>query len=151
MYCASITIFILLNLVTASENNGRRSLRFSVDLRQERGLDEFRCPSHTQIDLSDSEATPSWTIQARPTIVHRPRSQAGLQRARLRSLRYSESEKVEWESVETFGPDIEDRQTLAQLARMTGNAYALPGENNWYEIEPKWNNVCIFTALTMSF
>jgi hypothetical protein len=151
-------MFLLLNLARgtlASEHNGspgpeQISLRLSFNLHEEYpGLDELR--SHTQMDHSGSQNTPSWTLQARPTTVHRPRSQAGLQRARLRSLRHSESEKVEWEAVETLGPDIEDRHTLAQLARMTGNAYALPGQKNWYDIDPNWNNVCIVLAVTVPF
>ncbi len=45
----------------------------------------------------------------------------------MRSMRYSESESVEWNPVEVLGPAVQDIHTLAQLARMSGNAYALPG------------------------
>ncbi|KAI0054021.1 alpha/beta-hydrolase [Auriscalpium vulgare] len=82
---------------------------------------------------------PTLTVQAVPTTVYRPRSLDALHRARLRSLRHAESEVVEWEPVEVLAPDVEDRHTLAQLARMTGNAYASPGKKNWYEIDPAWN------------
>ncbi|OBZ69210.1 putative lipase ATG15 [Grifola frondosa] len=80
------------------------------------------------------------TLQARPTTVYRPRSTTALQRARLRSLQHAESELVEWDQVEVTGPDIEDKYTLAQLARISGNAYALPEAKNWYDIDPTWNN-----------
>lgn len=40
-----------------------------------------------------------------------------------------------------LGPDIEDRHTLSQLARISGNAYALPGQKNWYDIDSAWNVV----------
>ncbi|KAF5387003.1 hypothetical protein D9615_001572 [Tricholomella constricta] len=60
--------------------------------------------------------------------------------ARLRSLHERESEIVEWDQVEVLGPDVEDRHTLAQLARMAGNAYALPGRKNWYEVDQAWNS-----------
>ncbi|KZP12555.1 alpha/beta-hydrolase [Athelia psychrophila] len=79
------------------------------------------------------------TLKARPTTVYRPRSQAALEHARLRSLRHAESEEVEWDLVETMGPDVQDKHTLSQLARMTSNAYALPGRG-WYDIDPTWNN-----------
>jgi lipase ATG15 len=85
--------------------------------------------------------TPTMTLKARPTTVHRPRSHALLQRARLRSLHSRECEIVEWDQKEAMGPDIEDRHTLSQLARMSGNAYALPDQSNWYEIDPAWNMV----------
>jgi hypothetical protein len=59
----------------------------------------------------------------------------------LRSLQHSESVPVEWEEVQMLGPDVDDRHTLGQLARMTGNAYALPGQKNWYDIDEAWNTV----------
>jgi len=39
------------------------------------------------------------------------------------------------------GPDVGDLHTLAQLARMSANAYALPGQKNWYEVDQAWNTV----------
>ncbi|KIY43466.1 alpha/beta-hydrolase [Fistulina hepatica ATCC 64428] len=48
------------------------------------------------------------------------------------------SERVEWDLHDVVGPDIEDQHTLVQLARMSGNAYALPGRSNWYDIDPAW-------------
>ncbi|KAF8735146.1 hypothetical protein AX14_002653 [Amanita brunnescens Koide BX004] len=53
--------------------------------------------------------------------------------------RPSISEPVEWDAVETLGPDIEDRHTLVQLARMAGDAYSLPGSSNWYDVDDVWN------------
>lgn len=100
--------------------------------------------SQLAFDISDLESAPSSsvvTLQAKPTTVYRPRSPAGFQHARLRSLRSEESEPVEWDEVHVLGPDIEDRHTLSQLARMTGNAYALPGRKNWYDIDAAWNTV----------
>ncbi|KAL1944707.1 hypothetical protein VTO73DRAFT_3137 [Trametes versicolor] len=98
--------------------------------------------SQLAFDISDLESAPSSsvvTLQAKPTTVYRPRSPAGFQHARLRSLRSEESEPVEWDEVHVLAPDIEDRHTLSQLARMTGNAYALPGRKNWYDIDAAWN------------
>lgn len=95
-------------------------------------------------DISDVAAARSpsvVTLQAKPTTVYRPRSPAGFQHARLRSLRAEESEPVEWDEFHVLAPDIEDRHTLSQLARMTGNAYALPGRKNWYDIDAAWNTV----------
>ncbi|OCH93397.1 alpha/beta-hydrolase [Obba rivulosa] len=86
-----------------------------------------------------SDVPPSATLQARPTTVFRPRSNAAFQHARLRSLHRLESERLEWDPVEILGPDIEDKHTLSQLARMTGNAYALPSQQNWYDMDAAWN------------
>jgi lipase ATG15 len=71
---------------------------------------------------------PSWTLKAVPTTVYRPRYLQDLHNAT-------------WDLTEVLGPDIEDRHTLSQLARMSGNAYALPGQKNWYEIDSAWNDV----------
>lgn len=85
------------------------------------------------------QLTTTFTLKARPTTVLRPRSQTAFQDARLRGLRGGTSEEVEWDEIEVMGPYVEDLHTLDQLARMTGNAYALPGQKNWYDIDPIWN------------
>jgi lipase ATG15 len=71
---------------------------------------------------------PSWTLKAVPTTIYRPRYTQDLHH-------------TPWDPAEVLGPDIEDRHTLSQLARMSGNAYALPGQNNWYEVDSAWNTV----------
>lgn len=79
---------------------------------------------------------PSWTLKAVPTTIYRPRYP--------QDFDHSPSP---WDPTEVLGPDIEDRHTLSQLARMSGNAYALPGQKNWYEIDSAWNIVsCRFVA-----
>ncbi|KAF4603767.1 putative lipase atg15 [Pleurotus pulmonarius] len=92
--------------------------------------------------LLDQHPTPtpiSQSLLARPTTVYRPRDPAALDRARIRSLRYGQSEPLEWYEKEVLAPDIEDRHTIEQLARMAGNAYALPGQKNWYDVDTAWN------------
>ncbi|KNZ73790.1 Putative lipase ATG15 [Termitomyces sp. J132] len=79
------------------------------------------------------------SVRTRPTTVFRPRSLDALHHARLRSLHNQESEMVEWDELIVSGPDVEDRHTLSQLARMSGNAYVLPGQKNWYEVDAAWN------------
>ncbi|PIL24236.1 hypothetical protein GSI_13989 [Ganoderma sinense ZZ0214-1] len=99
-------------------------------------------PNQVVFDVSDArnqQSSATVTLQAIPTTVYRPRDSAAFQHARLRSLRSQESEPIEWEEVQLLAPDIEDKHTLSQLARMTGNAYALPGRPNWYEVDPAWN------------
>ena len=59
-------------------------------------------------------------------------------------MRHAQSEEVQWDQVKVLGPDVGDRHTISQLARMTGNAYALPGQKNWYDIDEAWNVVSAF-------
>ena len=83
-------------------------------------------------------------LKSRPTTVYRPRSLEALHKARLRSSSQQEADSVIWDPVKIEGPDVEDLHTLAQLARMSGNAYALPGQKNWYDVDRAWNMVCFF-------
>jgi putative lipase involved disintegration of autophagic bodies len=71
---------------------------------------------------------PSLTLKAVPTTIYRPRY-------------LQDSHHSPWDPIDVLGPDIEDRHTLSQLARISGNAYALPGQKNWYEIDSAWNVV----------
>jgi hypothetical protein len=82
---------------------------------------------HPILSPSDTPV-PSLTLNAAPTTIYRPRS-------------VEDSQPVQWDPVEVLGPDVEDRHTLSQLARMSGNAYALPGQKNWYDIDSAWNIV----------
>ena len=93
-----------------------------------------------------SGLAPSLTVKAKPTTVYKPRSLEALHRARLRSLHHQESEDVEWHPTEVLGPDVEDLHTLSQLARMSANAYAIPGQKNWFEVDGAWNTVCVSCA-----
>ncbi|KAI0636706.1 alpha/beta-hydrolase [Trametes polyzona] len=99
-------------------------------------------PAQHTFEVSRVTSEPSQStiaLQATPTTVFRPRSSDAFQLARLRSLRSGETEPIEWDEVRVLAPDVTDKHTLSQLARMTGNAYALPGRRNWYDIDPTWN------------
>ncbi|KAK1217417.1 hypothetical protein PQX77_019957 [Marasmius sp. AFHP31] len=103
---------------------------------------ELRRPEELSHSISLSHLSPTATLKARPTTVRRIRSQPAtdvLRRFQERSIEHGESEILEWDPVEVLGPDVEDRHTLAQLARMAGNAYALPGRKNWYDLDGAWN------------
>ena len=111
--------------------------------------EEFHNLSQVAFDVSDAgtrHPLGTATLQALPTTVYRPRDRGAFQHARLRSLRSQENEPIEWEEVELLAPDVQDKHTLTQLARMTGNAYALPGRPNWYEVDPAWNTVRVYSS-----
>lgn len=80
---------------------------------------------------------PSKTLLTRPTSVFKPRSVEAFMQARFSN----EDISIIWDEVQVDGPDIEDRHTLQQLAMMSGNAYALPGQKNWYDLDGAWNEV----------
>lgn len=80
-------------------------------------------------------------LKTRRTSVHKPRSQDAFHRARLRSRRHDQTEVLEWEDDEVLGPDVEDRETILQLAKMTNNAYVERGDATWYNLSDVWRNV----------
>ena len=49
---------------------------------------------------------------------------------------------VEWDDEEIEGPNVEDRQTLLMLAKMTYNAYVEPQDKDWYDLGEGWPTVC---------
>ncbi|GJE90754.1 alpha/beta-hydrolase [Phanerochaete sordida] len=107
---------------------------------------EYTLPRHLGVDAqtplnvaAPPETRTEFSLRARPTTVYRPRNPDVLQHARWRSRHLQESEPVEWEPADILGPDVEDRHTLAQLARMSANAYAQIGQSNWFDIDPIWN------------
>ncbi|CUA76939.1 hypothetical protein RSOLAG22IIIB_06403 [Rhizoctonia solani] len=90
---------------------------------------------------SDSQTVLSkpHVLRTRVQTVHQPRSINDIHRVRERSLRLQQSEPIEWVQKNVLAPDVTDRETLQQLARMTANAYAQKGKPNWWEMSERWN------------
>ncbi|TFY64357.1 hypothetical protein EVJ58_g2688 [Rhodofomes roseus] len=87
------------------------------------------------------EADPStdYSLRSRAVKTHRPVSLSALAEARTRSIRFAQSALLDWDEDEVLGPDVESRETLLELAKMTNNAYLEPGEAGWYELGGDWN------------
>ncbi|KAF8744801.1 Alpha beta-hydrolase, partial [Rhizoctonia solani] len=90
---------------------------------------------------SDTQAVFSkpHVLRTRTQTVYQPRSIDDIYRARDRSLRLQESEPIEWVTKKVLAPDVTDRETLRELAKMTANAYAKRGKPNWWEMNERWN------------
>jgi hypothetical protein len=71
--------------------------------------------------------------------VHCPRKQS-----LVNQYSFVSSGLDDWDSIEVDAPDVEDRLTLLELAKMTGNAYAKKGQKNWYDVGQNWNMVRFF-------
>ena len=83
----------------------------------------------------------SYSIRTQPITTHRPSSFTAFARARTRSLRFGENEWLDWEEEEVLAPDVESRDVLLHLAKMTNNAYVDPDDPAWYELNEGWNTV----------
>lgn len=73
------------------------------------------------------------------TNVQRPRDPQAYQEARRRSYHSQESTILDWGDEEIESPDLTDRPTVLELAKMAGNAYLRPDSKNWYDIDNRWN------------
>lgn len=112
---------------------------------------------------ADSGYSPAQSLRLTPRIGQRPNDHAAFQ-AKRRSNFYSKQAKaqgrlwtqsemrdmelasaLEWDEVEVLVPDVEDPETVGNLARMSSNAYRTPDKpENWYDLTQGWNTVSRF-------
>ncbi|RDB26120.1 putative lipase ATG15 [Hypsizygus marmoreus] len=81
----------------------------------------------------------TYTIRTRTISSFRPPSFEAFTQARTRSARFGQSELLDWDEDEVISPDVESRQTLLELAKMTNNAYVWPDDGAWYDLGGRWN------------
>jgi hypothetical protein len=58
-----------------------------------------------------------------------------------RAARLSTIVTDDWEEKQILGPDVERRETLLQLAKMSNNAYVMPNDSAWYDLGNSWTPV----------
>ena len=57
----------------------------------------------------------------------------------------SQSAALDWNEDTVLGPDVESRQTLLLLAKMTNNAYVTPEDAGWYDLGGNWSVVRVLS------
>ncbi|KAF8638810.1 hypothetical protein AX17_001868 [Amanita inopinata Kibby_2008] len=85
-----------------------------------------------------------FAVSTRAIRVHRPSSSIGFSAAMHRSRQHAQSELLDWRDEELPGPNVESRETLLTLAKMTYDAYLEPGDREWYTLGPGWNSTYPF-------
>ncbi|KAH9939429.1 Alpha/Beta hydrolase protein, partial [Amylocystis lapponica] len=98
------------------------------ELRHEHGLSPSSRVVFSDIASSANLAQPEFSVKSSQLSVYRPSSPSAFSSARFRGANGN------------AGPDVRDRESLLQLAKMTNNAYAVPGDKDWYDLGPDWNN-----------
>ena len=99
-----------------------------------------------------SDVLPSAQLIETPYIVrthsistYRPSSLDQFARARSHSRqvrdRNAATHLLRWDEDEVIGPDVENRSTILELAKMTNNAYVEPNSSEWYKLESNWTVV----------
>ncbi|KAH9168814.1 alpha/beta-hydrolase [Lactarius sanguifluus] len=87
---------------------------------------------------SSDIASPPVSIRTSPVRTARPPSFAAIARARHMSMR-GQSAALDWDEDDVLGPDVTRRETLLLLAKMTSDAYFMPGASGWYNLTDEWN------------
>ena len=86
-------------------------------------------------------ASEEYTVDTRLLSSYRPPSFDAVRNARHRSMKYGQSTLLDWDEEEIVGPDVESRQALLTLAKMTSNAYLQPDDKEWYPLGKNWSTV----------
>ncbi|KAI0029789.1 Alpha/Beta hydrolase protein [Vararia minispora EC-137] len=108
--------------------------------RLELELRHLHAASHEHIvfsDITPSLASERYSVGTRALRTARPPSFAAIQAARR-----GDALGFGWEEEDIHGPNVDERETLLTLAKMTSNAYARPGDSGWYDLGGNWNTVC---------
>ncbi|KAG1725386.1 alpha/beta-hydrolase [Suillus lakei] len=118
----------------------QKSLRF--ELRHEHAVSPdarvvFSDVSSTVSLVYGNES--SYSIDTRYMTSYRPSSFGAYNDARIRSMRHAQSANLPWYQAEILGPNVEKRETLLELAKMTNNAYVTPDDSQWYELGENWS------------
>ncbi|KAF8223862.1 alpha/beta-hydrolase [Tricholoma matsutake] len=82
----------------------------------------------------------SYTVPTRMISSSKPSSFTAFSHARTRSIKFSQSEQLQWDEEEIIAPDVESREALLELAKMTNNAYIERDDPDWYDLGGDWNN-----------
>jgi putative lipase involved disintegration of autophagic bodies len=130
-------------LSTLTYINQAISLPSEVQFYAAQAHESVLIPTSNTLQTVFTPSTSSGThkLRTRTQTVHQPRFVQDIYRARERSLKYQQSEPIEWVKKEVLAPDVTDRITLQELAKMTANAYAKRGAPNWYNMTMRWNTV----------
>jgi hypothetical protein len=56
-------------------------------------------------------------------------------------MKFGQSTPLDWDEEEIVGPNVESRETLLVLAKMTNNAYLQPDDKEWYSLGENWTTV----------
>ena len=88
-----------------------------------------------------TERDHTYTIPTAILHTFRPPSFETFSQARIHSRNFGQSMSFPWDEDEVIGPDVEKRDTLLELAKMTNNAYVEPDDPAWYKLGEQWNVV----------
>jgi lipase ATG15 len=119
----------------------RNQLHF--ELRHQYALSNSTSVIFTDIPKisSGDVAQTSYSVRTREITSYKQSYFVPYSRRPSRSLRLDQSENGDWDEVEILGPDVESREVLLELAKMTHNAYLEVDDSRWYDLGENWTSV----------
>jgi hypothetical protein len=90
--------------------------------------------------ISSGDVTP-YSVKTREITSYKPSYFVPYSRRPSRPLKLDQSENGDWDEVEILGPDVESREVLLELAKMTHNAYLEVDDSQWYDLGGNWTSV----------
>ena len=109
-------------------------------LRHQHATANDRRVVFADVDPSSSFVGSRYVLKTNTVPTYRPTSFAAFNRARSRVMKSLQTEAGLWSSAMTTAPNVEDRETLLTLAKMTSDAYTKPGASDWYDLPSPWSN-----------
>ncbi|KAG6835503.1 putative lipase atg15, partial [Arthromyces matolae] len=94
-------------------------------------------PQHTI--QSQNSAQNTYVVQSHRISSFRPPSFHEFSEARVRSLHFGQTQPLQWDEEEVLAPNVESRDVILELAKMTNNAYVAPDDAAWYDLGDEWN------------
>ncbi|KAK7032316.1 putative lipase atg15 [Paramarasmius palmivorus] len=115
--------------------------KLNFELRHHHAVSDFGRVVFSDVSQSSlmHERSNAFSVSTRPTRTHRPPSFDSL----IHAVKRRSYVDWDWEEDEVPGPDVEKRETLLTLAKMTNNAYFEDldsGGKEWYDLGPDWPN-----------
>lgn len=96
------------------------------------------------LNAQSKDGTMIFKTKTRSVKTYKPLSFDSITEARLRSIRFGQSQSLSWSETEVPAPDHESRETLLALAKMANNAYVMqPGDPYWYDLGTNWTSVSL--------
>ncbi|KAJ4477345.1 alpha/beta-hydrolase [Lentinula aciculospora] len=92
----------------------------------------------------DLQHNRSFTVGSRPVSSYRGPGYDTQWIARVQSMKSGQRQSLNWAQEIVLGPDVESRESLLQLAKMSNNAYVEVGDPAWYELGEEWNTTYPF-------
>ncbi|TFY58574.1 hypothetical protein EVG20_g8095 [Dentipellis fragilis] len=108
--------------------------RLQFELRHEHAVTPDAHVYFSDVSPLRAQAHGALAVSTRSVRTHRPAFNAS-----RRFWKDVDLMSLGWDGDEVQGPDIEQRETLLTLAKMTNNAYFEPGETGWYDLSGNWS------------